>query len=167
MQHKDGTCLQTIKQWWYETHILSCELSKFMIPRTCSLHTLKTIWGPSLITQGQENDPVQPGRGTNDGSVTSTQERQRRSFPPPHFSFDYEIVVHKILGHDISHPPSCKSHRRPILINHFLFTSLLWLNSSLQWANKGLWYQSSLEFPWNDISWFQFVCFVMFYHLVL
>ena len=138
-----------------------------MIPRTCSLHTLKTIWGPSLITQGQENDPVQPGRGTNDGSVTSTQERQRRSFPPPHFSFDYEIVVHKILGHDISHPPSCKSHRRPILINHFLFTSLLWLNSSLQWANKGLWYQSSLEFPWNDISWFQFVCFVMFYHLVL
>ena len=32
-------CLQTKKQLWPETHILTGELSKLMIPRTCSLHT--------------------------------------------------------------------------------------------------------------------------------
>ena len=27
---------QTIKQWWSETHILPSEVSKLVIPRTCS-----------------------------------------------------------------------------------------------------------------------------------
>lgn len=32
---------QIIKQWWCETHTLPSELSKLMVPRTYSLHTLK------------------------------------------------------------------------------------------------------------------------------
>ena len=51
------------------------------------------IYGLSLTTQGQENSPAQPGEGADDGSMTSTQERQRSSSLPPHFSFDYKTVV--------------------------------------------------------------------------
>ena len=43
MQHQHGACLQTIKQWGHETHILPNELSELMAPTTCFLHTLKTI----------------------------------------------------------------------------------------------------------------------------
>ena len=43
---------------------------------------------------GQENFPAQPEGGTNEGNMTSTQERQRRSSPPPYFSFDYKTVAH-------------------------------------------------------------------------
>ena len=86
---------QTIKLWWQEPHILPSKLSKLMIPRACSLHTLKTIiCEPSLTTQGLENSPAQPGGGADDGSMTSSQERQRRSFlPTPYFSFDYKTIA--------------------------------------------------------------------------
>ena len=58
MEQKHKTCPQTIKQWWLETHILPRELSKLMIPRTCSLHRFKKstiICEPNLTMQGQEN----------------------------------------------------------------------------------------------------------------
>ena len=58
-----------------------------------SAHTKTIICGPSLTMEGQENSSAQPGGGTDDGSMTSTQERQRSSFPPPHFSFDYKTVA--------------------------------------------------------------------------
>ena len=77
---------QTIKLWWQEPHILPSELSKLMIPRTCSLHTLKTIiCERSLTTQGLENSPAQPEGGTNDENMPYTQERQRSSLPLPTF----------------------------------------------------------------------------------
>ena len=47
---------------------------------------------------GQENSPAQPGGGAHDGSLTSTQETQRCSPPPPHFSFDYKSVAQQDLG---------------------------------------------------------------------
>ena len=43
--------------------------------------------------QRQEYSPAQPRGGTADGSMTSIQEKQRSSSPPPHFSFDYETVA--------------------------------------------------------------------------
>ena len=42
-------------------------------------HTL--ISGPSLTMQGQKIFPAQPGGGTDDGSMTSTKEWQRKSSP--------------------------------------------------------------------------------------
>ena len=42
---------------------------------------------------GQENSPAQPGGGAHDGSLTSTQERQRCSPPTLYFSFDYKSVA--------------------------------------------------------------------------
>ena len=35
--------------------------------------------------EGQENSSAQPGGETDDGSMTSTQEGQRNSFPLPTF----------------------------------------------------------------------------------
>ena len=40
------------------------------------------------------------------------------------------------MGHSISCSPACKLHEHPILINHFLSTTLLSLNSSLHWDRK-------------------------------
>ena len=40
-----------------------------------------------------ENSRAQPGGGANDENITSTQESQRSSPPPPHFSFDYKTVT--------------------------------------------------------------------------
>ena len=48
--------------------------------------------------KGQENSPAQSGGGDDDGSMTSTQERQRHSSSPLHFSFDYKTVAQKVLG---------------------------------------------------------------------
>ena len=42
---------------------------------------------------GQENSPAQPGGGAHDGSLTSTQERQRCSPPAFHFSIGYKSVA--------------------------------------------------------------------------
>ena len=52
-----------------------------------------TICGPSLTMEGQENSSAQPGGRADDGSMTSTQERQRSSSPPPDFSVDYKTVA--------------------------------------------------------------------------
>ena len=94
MKQKHGRYPKTEKQWRHETHILPSELSKLMIPTTCSLHTKeRIICRPSLTMKGQENSPAQSGGGDDDGSMTSTQERQRSSSLPPHFSFDYKTVV--------------------------------------------------------------------------
>ena len=42
---------------------------------------------------GQESSSAQPGGEVDDGSIMPTQERQRSSFPFPHFSFDYKTVA--------------------------------------------------------------------------
>ena len=90
MKQKRETCSQTTKQWWYETRILPSKLSKLMIPRACSLHTLKTIiCEPSLTTQGLENSPAQPGGGTNDENMPNTQKKTKKVSPPPHLYFVY------------------------------------------------------------------------------
>ena len=59
-----------------------------------SAHIGDNICGTSLTIQGQENSSAQPVGRADDGSMMSTQERQRSSFPPPHFSFDYKPVAH-------------------------------------------------------------------------
>ena len=51
------------------------------------------ICGPSFTRQGQENSPARPGGGADDGSMTSTQPRQRSYFSPPDVSFDYKTVA--------------------------------------------------------------------------
>ena len=43
--------------------------------------------------QEQDNSPAYAGGGADDGNMTSTQERQRKSSLPPHFSFDYKTVA--------------------------------------------------------------------------
>ena len=53
------------------------------------------LW-TSLTMRGQENSPAQPGGGADDGSMMSIQERQR-SFPLPHFSFNYKTVAQEFL----------------------------------------------------------------------
>ena len=76
MQQKPKTCLK-IKQWWHETHILPSKLSKLVNLRyVLCTHTQKKtiIFGASLIIEGQENSPDQPG-DADDGSMRSTQER--------------------------------------------------------------------------------------------
>ena len=78
--------------------------------------------------------------------MTSTQERQRRSYPPPHFSFDYKTVAQYVLS--IWHVlPTClkashMSYSGKSLIYHFALTEFF---SALR--HKGLWYRSSLEPP--------------------
>ena len=61
-------------------------ISKLMILRTRCLHTLKR---GSLCTYlghvGQENSPAQLGGGADDGSMTSTEERPKYSYPLPTF----------------------------------------------------------------------------------
>jgi len=48
-----------------------------------SAHIKKTIiYGLSLTAQGQENSPAQPGEGADDGSMVSTQGRQKKFFSP-------------------------------------------------------------------------------------
>ena len=49
---------------------------------------------PDLTVKGQK---TQAGGGTDDESVTSSQERPRSS-PPPFSSFDYKNVTHSVLG---------------------------------------------------------------------
>ena len=49
-----GTCPQSIKQWWCETHILPSEFSELMTPRTCSVHTQKTIIYGKMTFQSKE-----------------------------------------------------------------------------------------------------------------
>ena len=46
------------------------------------------------------------------------------AFSPSHFSFDYITVAHYVLRAAPSHLPTCKPHKRPILINHFLSITL-------------------------------------------
>ena len=41
----------------------------------------------------QENSPAQPGGEADDGSITSTEERQQSSSPPAHFYSDYKTVA--------------------------------------------------------------------------
>ena len=50
------------------------------------------ICGPSVTMWGQENSPAQPGGGVDDGSMRSTQERQRKSSPSPLFLY-YKTVA--------------------------------------------------------------------------
>ena len=52
---------------------------------------------PGWTIQGQENSPALPGGGTDEGNMTSTQKRQRRSSPPLLSSCDYENATHWVL----------------------------------------------------------------------
>ena len=50
-------------------------------------------WQSRLDHVRQEDPPVQRGRGTDDGSMMSTQKWGGNwSFPLPHFSFDYKTI---------------------------------------------------------------------------
>ena len=50
--------------------------------------------------------------------------------------------------------PACEPHKHPILINHFLSSTLPLAEFFLALRQKGLWCQSSLE-PLKDTKWFQ------------
>ena len=52
---------------------------------------------PDWTIQGRENSPALAGGGTDEGNMTSTQERQRRSSPSPLSSCDYENATHWVL----------------------------------------------------------------------
>ena len=68
-----------------------------------------------------------------DRSLRSTQEWERKLvFPPPHFSFDYKTVE----GMAPSRPPTCKPHKHPILMNHFLSITLPLIEFFLCWDTK-------------------------------
>ena len=49
--------------------------------------------------------------------------------PLPTFPLIIKLQPTKFSGHGISLPPACKFHKHPTLINHFLSTTLLSLNS--------------------------------------
>ena len=68
-----------------------------------------------------------------DRSLRSTQEWERKLvFPPPHFSFDYKTVE----GMAPSRPPTCKPHKHPSLMNHFLSITLPLIEFFLCWDTK-------------------------------
>ena len=91
-----------------------------MLPAFCSFPLLHDSF--SLTIWEQENSPSQRGGGTDHGSMTSAQEGGRRwSSPSSYFSFDFKAVAHSILCMIFPCPPTCKPHKRPSLINHFLF----------------------------------------------
>ena len=54
----------------------------------------------------------------------------------PTFPLVIKLQPTKFSGHSISCPPTCKFHKYPTLINHFLSTTLLSLNSCLHWDRK-------------------------------
>ena len=52
-------------------------------------------------------------------------EEESGLFPLFTFSSDYKMVALQVLGAVPSHPPTRKTYKYPILINHFLSISLL------------------------------------------
>ena len=58
MQQKHETCPQIVKRRWHETHSLSSELSKLMIPRTRCLHTYKTVISGPNLTRRDKKTPL-------------------------------------------------------------------------------------------------------------
>ena len=110
------------------------------------------IYGLSLTTQGQENSPAQPGEGADDGSMTSTQGRLGSS-SPCYFSFDYKTIA-KFTRGSFSHPPACKPHNSPILINHFSSLTLISLSPPC-WDIK----HYGTRTLWRPCKWHQLVLF--------
>ena len=64
-----------------------------------------------------------------------------------------------VLGHGISHPRACKSHKCPVLINLFLSTTLLLLNSPLHWDIKDSGTRILQRPRWNDPNRFQYLLY--------
>ena len=104
-------------------------------------------WKSWLDHVGTEILPSPPGRGVDDGSMVSTQEWRRKWFLPlVHFSSDFKTVPHYVLWVVPSHSPTCKPHKSPVLITHFLSTTLPLTEFFLHWDIKD---KSSSEAPRN------------------
>ena len=59
-------------------------------------------------------------------------KRHKGLFPAPHFSVDSTTIAPtKYSGHGTPHHPTCKPHKRLILINHVLSSTLGFLHSSV------------------------------------
>ena len=67
-----------------------------------------------------------------------------------------------VLGHGISHPAACKSHKHPILMNLFLSTTLLLLNSPRHWDIKDSGTRVLRSPRWNDTNRFQYLVYSFF-----
>ena len=67
--------------------------------------------------------------------------------PLPAFSLIIKLYPTKFPWCGISHLPTCKPHNHPILINHFLSTTLLLLHSSLLWDIKDYGIEALWSFP--------------------
>ena len=110
---------------------------------------------PGLTIQGGTSKLPYPIWGRNWWWRNDVYSRKtKKVLLHPAFTLLIKLKPTKFLGSSISHPPACKPHQLPVLINHFLSTTLLLLNSPRCW-HKGLWYRRSLETSWNDSSQFQ------------
>ena len=93
-------------------------------------------------------DKKTPLQGAEEGNMMSTQERQRKFSPPPYFSFDYETCNPATSqGTASSFLPTCKTHKCPILINHFLSIILFFTELFLHWDIKDWSSLGSLDIP--------------------
>ena len=143
------------RQWY----ILPTDVSKLLIPRTCSsMHTkdktigksdiilkpevlyhtlvyITALWVVSIAPWQSQPDHLTWRSWWRKRDIYS-RRRKKVSSSPPHFSFDYKTVASKFSGHGISHPPACKPHKGPILVNHLLSITLLSLHSCLHWDIK-------------------------------
>ena len=98
----------------------------------------------------QENAPTWRGGRADDGSVRSAQWGRRRLFPlSPLFLWLENCSPLSSRGIAPSCPPACKSHRRPILINHFLSITMLLAEFFLCWDIKD---QNSQNMPTSGFS---------------
>ena len=88
-----------------------------------------------LMVWGQENSPAQPGGGAW-YELKNEEEGGLCLLSLPTFPLITKLQPTKFSGHSSSCPPTCKFHKHPTLINPFLSTTLLSLNSSLHWDRK-------------------------------
>ena len=99
----------------------------------------KVLWQSWLDHIGTRNLPCPMGGRTNDRSVRSIQERQRRSSLS---SFDYKNVPTESLGQCNTCLPACEPYKRPSLLNHFLSITLPLTEFFSVLRHKGLSYWS-------------------------
>ena len=104
----------------------------------------KVLWQSWLDHIGTRKLPCPTGGGTNDRSVRSIQERQRRSSLS---SFDYKIVPTESLGQYNTCLTACEPYKHPSLINHFLSITLPLTEFLSVLRHKEVSYWSSLVPP--------------------
>ena len=95
--------------------------------------------------EGQVNIPALPGGGTDDRDMVSTQERQKRSSPPPLSSSDYKSVTHWVSETAQYLPATCEPYKCP---NESLSSTRPLAEFLSGLKHKGLWCHSSWE-PWK------------------